>query len=330
MLPSGPLPSVSLILPNRNNGPVLDLALERLVANTTHPDWELIVVDDGSTDASPEILRRWRDSRRLPAMTLVEQPAAGAVAALNAALARARGELVVQLDGDATVETPGWLERMIALQASDPRVGVVGAGVVFDNGRVHAFGVELVTPEGMHDRGTRIAEPAGRRTLHSRVHRPRAEGCPEAREVAEVDATVGCCMLYPRALAQEIGGYDPGFSPVWFDDLDLCLSARRLGHKVFVAPDVRVLHRASLRNPRDAALGPGAAVRRALGRVTPQAAKDLVIAAARLDRPTPEQLKRLHHHYAYWREKWGWDPLNPDMDAIRRRWGATELCWRER
>jgi hypothetical protein len=136
-------------------------------------------------------------------------------------------------------------------------------------------------------------------------------------------------MLYPRALAQEIGGYDPGFSPVWFDDLDLCLSARRLGRKVFVLPDVHVVHRASLRNPREGG-GGAAAARRAAGRVVPQGVKDRVIAAARLDRPAPEQLARLRHHYAYWREKWGWDPLNPDLAEIRRRWGATQLCWRER
>jgi hypothetical protein len=42
---------------------------------------------------------------------------------------------------------------------------------------------------------------------------------------------------------------------------------------------------------------------------------------------TPEQRARLRHHYAYWHEKWGWDLLNPDMDAVRARWGATEVCW---
>src|SRR4051794_11948110 len=99
------LPPVSLILPNRNNAPVLPLVLERLAAHATHPDAELIVVDDGSTDASGEILRGWRGGG--PELPLVEQPAAGAVAALNAALARATGELVVQLDGDATIETAG-------------------------------------------------------------------------------------------------------------------------------------------------------------------------------------------------------------------------------
>jgi GT2 family glycosyltransferase len=189
--------------------------------------------------------------------------------------------------------------------------------------------VNLVTPDGLHDRGTRIADPRGRRTLHSRVHRPRAQDSAEARAVAEVDASVGVCMLYPRALGEEIGGYDEGFAPVWFDDLDLSLSARRLGRKVFVLPDVEVVHRASLRNPRDGG-GRAAAARRALGRAVPQAAKDAAIAALRLDRPTPAQRARLSHHYAYWREKWGWDLLNPDLEAIRRRWGETEIWWRGR
>ena len=324
-------PPVSLILPNRNNGPVLEVMLERLAAHTTYPHVELVVVDDGSTDDSVAILKRWRDSARGPEMTLVEQPAAGAVAALNAALARARGELVVQLDGDATIETPGWLERMVDLLAREPRAGVVSAGVVFDSGRVHAYGVNLVTPDGLHDRGTRIGEPRGRRTLHSRVHRPRAADCPEARAPAEVDASLGVCMLYPRALAEEIGGYDVGFSPVWFDDLDLSLSARRLGRKVFVLPEVQVVHRQSLRNardPRGAVQRAGTAARRALGRVAPQAVKDAAIAVGRLDRPSPATLARLEHHYGYWREKWGWDLLNPDMAEISRRWGGTEVCWR--
>ena len=49
-----------------------------------------------------------------------------------------------------------------------------------------------------------------------------------------------------------------------------------------------------------------------------------------LDRPPREFWARLEHHYAYWREKWGFDMLNPDMDAVLERWGDTEVCWRYR
>ncbi|MEA2426986.1 MAG: hypothetical protein QOF37_614 [Thermoleophilaceae bacterium] len=314
-------PTVSLFMPNRNNAGVLDLTLSRLAENTTYPSFELVVADDGSTDGSRDVLRRWRDSGRFGAFTLIEREHAGAPATLNAAAEASSGDLLVQLDSDATIETPGWLERMVALQRSDPAVGVVTAAVILDTGRVHAYGANLIGPEGMHDGGTTISEPVGLRTQNSAVDRPKASDLPPPALPREVDASIGCCMLFTRALFEEAGGYDLGFSPVWFDDLDLSLTARRLGSKVFVLGDVRVEHRVSLR-------AESPSVARRLARRLPQGVKDAVTAAAGLNKQSPEVLERLRHHYAYWREKWGFDPLNPDMDAVLARYGATEVCWR--
>ncbi len=261
-------------------------------------------------------------------MQLLEREHSGVAASLNAGLERARGELVVSLDGDATIETPGWLERMVRLAALDPCVGAVSAGIVLDTGRVHAYGVDVIGPEGLHDRPSLVAEPVGARTLHSIVRRPLP---PRRPELAEVDAAIGCCLLFQRAAAVELGGYDTGYSPVWFEDLDLTLGLRRLGLKVFCLPEVRIVHRQSLRNPREGASGrrdrAGRALRRTVGNAVPQSVKDRVVAAAGLDRPSQLVLARLRSHYAHWRERWGFDPLNPDMDEVLRRWGDTEICW---
>ncbi|HEX5909877.1 MAG TPA: glycosyltransferase family A protein, partial [Thermoleophilaceae bacterium] len=108
-------PRVSLLLPNRDNAPVLDLVLDRLAVNSQYDDLELVVVDDGSTDGSREILRRWRDSGRFADFQLIEREPSGVIETLNAGLQAATGELVVQLDGDASVETPGWVGKMVAL-----------------------------------------------------------------------------------------------------------------------------------------------------------------------------------------------------------------------
>ena len=326
------LPTVSLLLPNRNNVRVLGLVLERLVEHTAgYPDWELVVVDDDSTDGSRELLRRWRDSGRIRSFTLLEREHSGVAASLNAAFEASSGELLVSLDGDATVETPGWLERMVAFASVDPAVGVVSAAIDMDNERVHAHGVTIVAPEGLHDRPSRIEEPVGRRTLHTNVKRELTRRTLGAAP-AEVDASIGCCMLFHRAIADELGGYDLGWTPVWFEDLDLSLAARRLGAKVFVLPEVRVLHRRSMRGSREAGAD-GAAdehslLRRAAARVLPRAAKEAIAGASGLDRPTPEAVARFRHHYAYWREKWGFDLLNPDMDAVLARYGGSEVCWR--
>ncbi len=304
--------------------------LERLAANTTYPDFEVVAVDDGSTDASREILRRWRDSDRFARFTLLECEHRGVMATLNTGLEHATGEIIVQLDADASIETPGWLERMVGFYRSDERIGVLCGRIVLDNGRVHAYGLNLIGPEGMHDRGTRITEPVGARTFHNAVTRPLETQARQLEQYAEVDTAIGCCMMYSTELAERIGGYDVAWSPVWFDDMDLALSARRLGKKVFFCPEVRVLHRMRLRNTRAEgsriAFG-RARVRRALAQAVPRPAKDMIVKLGKLDRMPPERLALLRHHYDYWREKWGFDPLNPDMDAVLERWGDTEICW---
>ena len=323
---------VSLVVPNMNNGPALDMFFQTLERNTTYPDIEIVVVDDGSTDASVGVLRRWRDSRRFPEFKLVEREHSGIIDTLNEALRHVRGELIVRMDGDATVETPGWLERMIRLHDSDSAVGVVAGRVVLDSGLVHAYGVNCVCPEGFHDRPTRITEPIGRRTMHGNVERPAEAEAPAGNGPVEVDGAIGCLQLFSTELAHDIGGWDEGFAPVWFEDVDFTLEARRRERKVFLLPEVRVLHRVGLRNPRTVnARGTELALlrlNRAIGRFVPQFVKDRVSAAARLEPELdPEKMALVRRHYAYWQEKWGFDMLNPDMDDVRRRYEGTELWW---
>jgi glycosyltransferase involved in cell wall biosynthesis len=323
--------TVSLIVPNKNNEPVLDLFLQRLRDNTPGPEFELIVVDDGSTDRSREILRRWRDSGAFERFRLIERESSGIIATLNAALAEATGEIVVRLDGDATIETPGWLERMLAFYRSDERIGVVVAKIVFDSGHVHSYGMNIVSPEGVHDRGTRITEPVGGRTLDIKVERPRVMDTDEGGAIAEIDGAIGCCTMFSRQLAERIGGFDRRYDPVGFEDFDFALGARRLGRKVFFFPEVEVVHRLTLRNPRsDSSRAEWALwrLRRRVGGLFPQRVRNLVARAAKLGDHDPARIALLRRHYESWHEKWGFDPLNPDMREVLRRYGETEVCWR--
>src|SRR5881227_3286737 len=107
------------------------------------------------------------------------------------------------MDGDATLETPGWLERMAGFLTSNPRVGVVTPAVIFGNGRVHAYGVNVIGPEGLHDGSTTITEPVGRRTAHYASKRVRVRNAPPPGRPTEVDASIGCCMLLRREIYDE-------------------------------------------------------------------------------------------------------------------------------
>ncbi len=308
-------------MPNRNNGGILDKTLSKLAENTSYPHFELIVVDDGSTDSSRQILRRWRDSGRFRSLTVIEAEHRGVQASLNRAAAVASGELLAQMDGDATLETPGWLERMVGFLTSDPLVGVVTPAVIHGSGHVHAYGVNVICPEGLHDGSTTLIEPAGARTGHWLVDHPRMRAVPPPAEPTEVDASIGCCMLFRRELYDEAGGFDEAYAPVWFEDVDMSLTARRLGTKVFLLGDVRVLHQSYLADD-----SPSLA-RRAARRL-PQRVKDAVVRVSGANRPSPETVARLRGHYEHWRQKWGFDLLNPDMDEIFRLYGGTEVLWR--
>jgi glycosyltransferase involved in cell wall biosynthesis len=123
--------SVSVVLPVRDGERFVREAVESVLAQT-YADLELIVVDDGSADATPEILRGFRDDR----LRVLRQEPAGLVAALRRGVAEARAPLVARMDAD-DVSEPTRLERQVELLERRPRVGMVAAwtAVIDEEGR---------------------------------------------------------------------------------------------------------------------------------------------------------------------------------------------------
>jgi hypothetical protein len=184
----------------------------------------------------------------------------------------------------------------------------------------------------VHSRGSVPTEPAGKRTLDIAVTYPREHEARIGGEVAEVDGVIGCCMMFDRDLWRRIGGFDMRYSPAGFEDFDFALGARLAGRKVFVLPAVRVVHRISMRNPRDPTsrrLMAMFRLRRTIGRWVPERIRAAVAAGAGLGDHDPARLELLRRHYGSWESKWGFDPLNPDMETVRKRYAGTEVLWAE-
>lgn len=125
------LPLVSVLLPARNADETLPAALQSLT-DQTFQDWEAWLVDDGSTDATGAVMRAWaeQDAR----FKVFSQPPLGLVAALNAAVAQAKGSLIARMDADDLC-APLRFEKQVAALNADKALGLIACQVNFGGNR---------------------------------------------------------------------------------------------------------------------------------------------------------------------------------------------------
>lgn len=131
----GDRPRITVLLPVHNGGAYLDAAV-RSILGQTFPDFELLAIDDGSTDGSGEVLRGYRD----PRLRLVENSRnLGIVETLNRGLSLARGEYIARMDSD-DISLPERFERQSRFLDAHPEVGVVGTSGGLIDGREESLG----------------------------------------------------------------------------------------------------------------------------------------------------------------------------------------------
>ena len=200
------MPRVSVLLPARNAAATLDAALASL-RRQTWSDWECVVVDDGSTDATGEVARA--AAAIDPRVTMVPTPPHGLVATLGTGLERCRGEYVARMDADDLMRRERLALQVDALDR-DPQLAAVGAHVRF------------FPRAGMSD-GLRAYE----RWLNS------VDSPARLRAEAFVESPVAHpTLLIRRSVLAAVGYRDRG----WPEDYDLVLRLLAAAHEIGVVP----------------------------------------------------------------------------------------------
>jgi glycosyltransferase involved in cell wall biosynthesis len=209
---TGRPPIVSVVLPLLNAAPVLDQQLQALAGQTYTGAWELVVADNGSTDASLDVVERWRE--RLPALRVVDaSDRGGAAAARNLGAELARGDAIAFCDADDVV-APGWLAALSgALQHHD-----------------------LVAGSHEHD----ALNPGGTANWHGRSFET---GPPVAMDFRPFAS--GSNMAVSRAAFFQVGGFDEQFGRLGAagEDVDLSWRLQGAGHRLHFEPDAVVFYR---------------------------------------------------------------------------------------
>jgi GT2 family glycosyltransferase len=219
-------PSVTILIPTKNQAKVLRRCVESLAA-TTYRNFEIVVIDNESDD--PETLAYLGT---LPHRVLrIPNPSGrfNFAAINNRAVQELTSAFVLFLNNDTEVRSPRWLSQMIGY-AQLSGVGAVGAKLIFADGRIQHAGV-------VHGLYHGLAGPAFK-LLHAQEHGYLAY----ASVSRNYSAVTAACLLTSRRLFLDIGGFNENDFGVAYNDVDYCYRVVERGYRCVYCPDAQLLH----------------------------------------------------------------------------------------
>lgn len=204
-------PAVSIVMPTHNRADYIGVAVDSVLGQT-YTDWELVIVDDGSTDDTRAVVAQYL--ARDPRIRYVRQEENRGIAlSRNHGVAVSRGRYIAMLDSDDAWASPEKLALQVAALDADPQLGLVGTWRVFINEQGARTGARLSHPTD--DAGIRVTQ----------IH---------------INAFAQSSVVFRKDAFERTGGYDPHF--VVADDHDLWLRMGRT-HRFATLPRYDLLYR---------------------------------------------------------------------------------------
>lgn len=229
---------VSVIIPSKDNSDVLERCLETLTAKTQRVEYELLVVDNGSSDEQCGKLRRLRE--RYGFQYLYERENFNFSKMCNQGAAAATGDYLLFLNDDVEIMEDSWLERMLG-QAALPWAGAVGAKLLYPQAE---SGTYLIQHVGITNMGIGPAHKLGGMKDEGILYH--GHNCVSYNMLAVTAA----CLLVKRERFEQVGGFDESLA-VAYNDVDLCMKLYEAGYYNVIRNDAVLIHHESLSRGQD-------------------------------------------------------------------------------
>ncbi len=210
---------VSIIIPVFNQFQFTHACLASLQTVEERSRFEVIVVDDCSTDETAELVPRMDG-----VVYLRNETNSGFIVSRNCGAEKARGKYLFFLNND-TIVKPGWLTALLDTFVEDPQAGIVGSKLVYPDDR-------------LQEAGGIIWRDASGWNYGKFDDREK----PEYNYLREVDYCSGAALMIRKSLFQKLGGFDAKYEPAYYEDADLSFKVRKAGYKVLYQPLSEVIH----------------------------------------------------------------------------------------
>jgi len=210
---------VSIVIPVFNQLHFTQACLASLQEHQESERFEVIVVDDCSTDATAESVAQ------IPGVVYLRNESnSGFIASCNRGAEAARGKYLVFLNNDTLVKQ-GWLTSLLETFKEEARAGIVGSKLLYPDGRLQEAGGIIWQDASGWNYGK--FDDAGK---------------PKYNYLREVDYCSGAALMIPKALFESAGGFDSRYAPGYYEDTDLAFKVRQAGYKVLYQPLSEVIH----------------------------------------------------------------------------------------
>lgn len=227
------VPELSIIIVNWNTRDLTLTCLESIYRSPIGVGYEIIVIDNGSSDGSADAI-----ANQYPEVRLVRESVNhGFAIANNIAAKVARGQYLLLLNSDTEV-TEGSINRLISFAANRPSARIWGGRTIFADGTLNPM-----SAWGRLTLWSTVCFSFGLTRLFSRssFFNPEGLGGWDRASEREVDIVSGCYFLIERAFWTELGGFDPLFF-MYGEEADLCRRARAFGARPRVTPTSTIVH----------------------------------------------------------------------------------------